>query len=153
MSDLPSGLTPFELATYVCKQIDAGHAYAQRRKHQNRRRSVVLRVAAIALSAASTIILGLQNLDPWTGTAFALVAVVTAISALEPFFAWRSLWVAMEKASYRFHRIRDALEFYVANTPADQLDVAQIRATFDEYQRIWEDLSTSWLRFREDGDR
>ncbi|MEU4651716.1 SLATT domain-containing protein [Nocardia fluminea] len=153
MSDLPSGLTPLELASYVRAQIDDGHAYARCRKHQFRRRAVSLRVMVVALSAASTIILGLQNLDPWTGTAFALIAVVTAVSALEPFFAWRPLWVAMEKASYRFNRLRDALAFYVAGTAADQLDPQHIRQTFDEYQRIWEDLGTSWVRFREQADQ
>lgn len=114
---------------------------------------MALRVAVVLLSAVSTIILGLQNLDPWTGTAFSLVAVVTAIATLEPFFAWRSLWVAMEKASYRFHRVRDDLEFYVANTPPEQLDTDRLRATFAQYQQIWEELSTSWLSFRENGER
>ncbi|MFD3596353.1 SLATT domain-containing protein [Nocardia sp. NPDC058640] len=153
MSDLPSGLTPLELAIYVRAQIKDGHAYARRRKHGFRRRAVALRVTVVALSAASTIILGLQNLDPWTGTAFGLIAVVTAVGALEPFFAWRPLWVAMEKASYRFNRLGDALEFYVATTAADQLDPQRVRQTFDEYQRIWEDLGTSWLRFREQADQ
>lgn len=77
-----------------------------------------------------------QNLDPWTGTAFSLVAVVTAVSALEPFFAWRPLWVAIEKASYRFNRLRDELQFYVATTAPEHLGPQQIRDTFEKYQRI-----------------
>ncbi|MEU5406122.1 SLATT domain-containing protein [Nocardia asteroides] len=152
MSDLPAGLTPFELAAFVRTQIDSSHMYVRRRKREFRRRAVALRVVAVGLSAASTIILGLQNLDPWTGTAFALVAVVTAVSALEPFFAWRPLWVAMEKASYRFNRLRDDLQFYVATTAPEHLDPEQLRDTFAKYQRIWEDLGTGWLRLREHGD-
>jgi hypothetical protein len=34
--------------------------------------------------ATSTIILGLQNVTGWTGLAFALVVMVTIVSALEP---------------------------------------------------------------------
>ncbi|MBH0776136.1 SLATT domain-containing protein [Nocardia bovistercoris] len=153
MSDLPSGLTPLELAAYVHAQIDAGHAYARRRKRGFRWRAVVLRVVLVGCSAASTIILGLQNLDPWTGTAFALVAVVTTFSALESFFAWRPLWVAMEEASYRFNRLRDELGFYVATTASDQLDPQRVRETFDAYQRIWEQLGTSWIGLREHSER
>jgi hypothetical protein len=33
----------------------------------------------------STIILGLQKLNLWTGVAFSLVAVVTVVNTLEPF--------------------------------------------------------------------
>ncbi|WP_218000852.1 SLATT domain-containing protein [Nocardia testacea] len=153
MSDLPSGLTPLELANYIRAEIDSSHAYARRRKHQFRRRAVALRVAVVALSAASTIILGLQSLNPWAGTAFALIAVVTAVSALEPFFAWRPLWAAMEKASYRFNRLRDALKFYVATTDPQQLDPQEIRKSYDEFQSIWEELGTSWVRLRENADQ
>ncbi|MEV6100790.1 SLATT domain-containing protein, partial [Nocardia sp. NPDC051981] len=147
-------LTHLELATYVRMQISAANDYTRRRKRGFRLRSVTLRVTIVAFSAASTIILGLRRLDPsWTGTAFALVAVVTAVSALEPFFAWRQLWVVMEEASYRFHRLADELEFYVATTAPDELDSQCIRDIFDEYQQIWDKLSTRWLSFRETADR
>jgi hypothetical protein len=52
---------------------------------------------SLALPVVSTIILGLRNLSGWAGGAFALVAVVTAVSALEPFSAWRDRWVLMEE--------------------------------------------------------
>jgi hypothetical protein len=61
-------------------------------------------VASLILSGASTIILGLQNLDFWTELGFSLVAIATRVNALEPFFAWRSRWVLMEETQYRFYR-------------------------------------------------
>jgi hypothetical protein len=92
-SDPPTpGLSPLELAHDVLGRIEKANEYARTRKSRFRRRAVSIRLVGLALSATSTIILGLQNLDGWTGTAFALVAVVTVVSALEPFFAWRSLW-------------------------------------------------------------
>ncbi|USX55939.1 DUF4231 domain-containing protein [Lentzea sp. HUAS12] len=151
MTDLPSGLKPLELAQHLQGQIARGHAYARSRKQRFRWKSVTVRLTTLVLSAVSTIILGLQNLDPWTGTAFALVAVVTVVSALEPFFAWRSLWVLMEEASYRFHRLEDELGYYVASTPADQVEVERVREMFERYQEIWDSLSSRWLRFRENG--
>lgn len=151
MTDLPSGLKPLELAHHLSAQIARGHDYARSRKHGFRLKSVVVRLTTLVLSAVSTIILGLQNLDPWTGTAFALVAVVTVVSALEPFFAWRSLWVLMEEASYRFHRLEDDLSYYVASTPVEEVDEERIREMFVRYQEIWDSLSSRWLKLRDNG--
>ncbi|SMD20573.1 SLATT domain-containing protein [Lentzea albidocapillata] len=151
MTDLPSGLKPHELAQHLRGQIERGHAYARARKQRFRWKSVTVRLTTLVLSAVSTIILGLQNLDPWTGTAFALVAVVTVVSALEPFFAWRSLWVLMEEASYKFHRLEDDLSYYVASTPADDVDPERVREMFERYQEIWDSLSGRWLKFRDNG--
>jgi len=150
-NELPSGLGPLELAEYLRGQIDEAHAYARVRKHRFRWKSVAVRLTVLVLSAASTIILGLQNLDPWTGTAFSLVAVVTVVSALEPFFAWRSLWVLMEEASYKFHRLRDDLEYYVASRPVEEIEGERVREMFVRYQGIWDELSSRWLKFRENG--
>lgn len=149
MTDLPSGLKPLELAHFVRAQIEQGHTYARARKHRFRWKSVTVRLTTLVLSAASTIILGLQNLDPWTGTAFSLVAVVTVVSALEPFFAWRSLWVLMEEASYKFHRLQDDLGYYIASHPPEEIDPERVREMFARYQEIWDGLSASWLKFRE----
>jgi hypothetical protein len=151
VTDLPSGLKPHELAQHLLGQIERGHAYARARKQRFRWKSVTVRLTTLVLSAVSTIILGLQNLDPWTGTAFALVAVVTVVSALEPFFAWRSLWVLMEEASYKFHRLKDDLSYYVASTPADEVDPERVREMFERYQEIWHSLSGRWLKLRDNG--
>lgn len=80
----------------------------------------------------SRIILGLQKLNVWTGIAFSLVAVVTAVNTLEPFFAWRSRWVLMEEAQYQFYRLRDELTYYIAANEPDQLDESRLRDMFDE---------------------
>lgn len=140
-----------ELARYLAAQLDEAHVYARTRKHRFRWKSVAVRLTVLVLSAASTIILGLQNLDPWTGTAFSLIAVVTVVSALEPFFAWRSLWVLMEEASYKFHRLRDELEYYVAARPPEEIDQERVREMFQQYQAVWDELSSRWLKFRENG--
>ncbi|WP_410655251.1 DUF4231 domain-containing protein [Amycolatopsis sp. lyj-112] len=149
-SALPKpGLSPLELANDLVARIEQGTKYARIRKRRFRTRSVVLRILALVLSATSTIILGLQNLNPWTGTAFALVAVVTVVNVLEPFFAWRSLWVLMEEGQYKFYRLRDELTYYIASTPAEELDQAVLREKFDEYQAIWDLVGNSWLKYRQ----
>jgi hypothetical protein len=148
---LRPGLTPLELARDLLGRIEQGNAYARGRKLRFRRSSAAVQVLSLALSGASTIILGLQDLDLWAGVGFSLVAVVTVLSAVEPFFAWRSRWVLMEEAQYRFYRLRDDLTYYLAATPPDRLDPARIDAMFDQYQAIWYQLGERWLGYRRSG--
>ena len=108
------GLTPAELAHDLLTRIEQGNAYARSRKNRFRSSSSAVKVVSLILTVASTIILGLQNLNAWTGTAFSLVAIVTAVNTLEPFFAWRSRCVLMEEAQYKVYRLRDQLTYYIA---------------------------------------
>jgi hypothetical protein len=85
-----TGLTPFELAQDLVARIEQGNAYARSRKNRFRSSSSAVRMMSLVLTVTSTIILGLQKLNVWTGIAFSLVAVVTSVNTLEPFFAWRS---------------------------------------------------------------
>jgi hypothetical protein len=100
---------------------------------------------------ASTIILGLQALNAWTGVAFALVAVVTTVNTIEPFFAWRDRWVLMEETQYKFYRLRDEITYDIASTNPDHLDQRKLREVFDDYQKIWDQLGSRWLEYRRVG--
>jgi Protein of unknown function (DUF4231) len=142
------GLTPLELAQDLVARIEQGNAYARSRKNRFRSSSTVVRMISLILTVTSTIILGLQKLNVWTGIAFSLVAVVTSVNALEPFFAWRSRWVLMEEAQYKFYRLRDEVTYYIAASQPDQLDVSKIQKMFDEYQQIWDQLSNRWMEYR-----
>jgi len=115
------GLTSLELAQDLQSRIERGNEYADSKKRRFRRSSSTVRLVSLLLTVASTIILGLQDLNAWTGTAFALIAIVTAVNSLEPFFAWRSRWVLMEEAQSRFYSLRDDLTYYVASHKPDQL--------------------------------
>jgi hypothetical protein len=109
--ELPqAGLSPYEAAVRLRQQIVDGNGYARARKTRFRFFASSMKTLSLALSAASTVILGLQTLNFWAGLAFALVAVVTVINAVEPFFNWRSRWVLMEETQSRFYRLRDDLE-------------------------------------------
>lgn len=143
------GLSPLELAQDLLSRIERGNTYARTRKRRFRRSSAAVRLATLALLVASTVILGLQDLDFWAGLGFSLVAVVTVVNTLEPFFAWRSRWVLMEEAQYQFYRLRDELTYYIAATEPSDLKPAKIKELFGEYQLIWDQLSKRWLEFRQ----
>ena len=142
------GLSALDLAKELLSRIDVGNSYARTRKNTFRSASSSVRLASMLLSVASTIILGLQHLNTWTGIAFALVATITTVSALEPFFAWRARWVLMEEAQAKFYRLRDELTYYIAASQPDGMDEVRIRQMFDQYQHIWYELNSGWLEFR-----
>lgn len=104
------------------------------------------------MSVTSTIILGLQPLNLWTGLAFSLVALTTVVNTVEPFFAWRSRWVLMEETQYRFYRLRDELTFYLASRPEDQVEVTMVAEIFRQYQEIWDQLGSRWIEYRRTAD-
>jgi hypothetical protein len=148
-SDVPlPGLTPLELAQDLLSRIDRGNEYARSRKKRFRSRSATVRLISLLLTVASTIILGLQELNVWTGTAFAFIAIVTTVSSLESFFAWRSRWVLMEETQSRFYSLRDDLTYYIASNKPDQLEESRIRQFFDSYQQTWDQLSNRWMEYR-----
>ncbi|WP_354637621.1 DUF4231 domain-containing protein [Kitasatospora camelliae] len=139
---------PVETAGHLLERIRQGAGYARGKKKRLRLASSALKVLTLGLSAASTIILGLQDLDFWAGVAFSLVALVTLLGAVESFFNWRSRWVLMEETQYRFRRLADELEYLIASTPAADLTHDRLRPLFDEYQRVWAHLSEGWLQER-----
>ncbi len=142
------GLTPAEAAGRLLDKIRQGNAYAHGKKWRFRRSSSVIKMLTLALSAASTVILGLQNLDVWAGFAFALVALGTLLGAIEPFFNWRSRWVLMEETQYRFQRLADELEHFLATTAVDDLTHDGLHPIHLQYQEVWTDLSRRWLEHR-----
>ncbi|GHE00059.1 DUF4231 domain-containing protein [Streptomyces alanosinicus] len=142
------GLSPRETAALLLNKIHQGNDYARSRKQRFRRSASATKILTLALSAASTIILGLQSLNTWAGLAFALVALGTLLGAVEPFFNWRSRWVLMEETQYRFQRLADDLEYLMASTAADDLTHDHLGEIFGRYQTIWDDLSRTWLEHR-----
>ena len=141
-------LSPDELLAWLQARIAEALSYTRIRRRRFRRGSVAVRLLSLLLSGASTVILGLQNLTFWASLAFSLVAVTTVLSAVEPFFNWRSRWVLMEDMQARLHRLDNDLTFLVAKTGADGLPPDQLDPYFQRLQGIWEETSTAWLESR-----
>jgi len=110
-----------------------------------------IKLLSLAISASATIILGLQDLTLWAGLGFALVALVTVINAVEPFFNWRSRWVLAEEAQYRFYRVKDDLDYLVATRPKEQLQIEDLDEFYKRYQENWSKFSEEWLQNRRQG--
>ena len=119
-------------------------------KSVNKKRASFIKLAAMIFSTTATILLGLKGLrseDTFKNIAFVFSAAVTLLSALEPYFNFRSFWVEHEIAQGRFLGLRADLEFYMAGTESNDRD-AELEKLHQEYQKIWNDLNAVWAENR-----
>lgn len=137
-----------EILQELTHWIDTSQTYLRSNKKSFRIRSSVVKILSMGLSAAATIILGLQNLTFWPGLAFAFVSLVTVLNSVEPFFAWRSRWVLMEEAQYKLHRLKDEIAFVLASTREGEMTSPDVQKIYSRYQEVWDQLSLQWLEYR-----
>lgn len=150
---LPAGLTPIQLAVVLDGWLNGAIAYSRRKRRKFQSASSMIKLGTVLLSAASTIILGIQDLDFWTGVGFALVAVATVVGAIEPFFNWRSRWVLMEEQLHQFYRLREDLALRVAATGEGQLTHDIVEQFYRDYRHIWDSTSQRWLEYRRSAEQ
>lgn len=139
---------PEEAAREIRTMVANGVTWADSRKRRFRRSASAVRLLSLVLTALSTIVLGVQDLNVWADLAFSMVAVTTAINALEPFFNWRSRWVLMEEAQYRLNRILDEIDYFLMKAERGNIDIAQLDSYFKRHEMVWEEISSRWLQQR-----
>lgn len=148
---LPTGMTPLELANFVRRQYYKDRNYLRLKRRRWSIGAIFIRLVALGLSGAATIILGLSQLSGTAALGFALSAVVTLVTALEPFFNFRSRWVSADEALARWHRAEEELTLYTATRLDSALTIDAI-AQFDQMRRDeWSRFSQDWLSDRRSG--
>jgi hypothetical protein len=120
-------------------------------KWRNQKKATYIKLGTLVFSTAATILLGLKGLgaeESFKNMAFALSASVTLLTALEPFFNFRSFWVEHEIAQGRFIGLRNDLEYYLAGADAMPPDEVRLTTFHDNYNKIWADLNAVWAENR-----
>jgi hypothetical protein len=120
-------------------------------KLRNQKRASYIKLAAMLFSSAATVLLGLKGVGSeqvFKNIAFVFSASVTLLTALEPFFNFRSFWVEHEIAQGRFLGLRADLDFYLAGSDAKHPDETKLAGFHQAYQKIWDDLNTVWAENR-----
>jgi hypothetical protein len=128
--------------------VDADMDWADSRKARFRKRASIVKLAALVLTAASTVVLGIPAIPNRSAVALPMVALVTLFGAVDAFFNWRSRWVLMEETQYRLNRLRDEVDYYVATTPSHEVNQTKLALFFANHQEIWNDVSRRWIEFR-----
>jgi hypothetical protein len=128
--------------------ISADMHWVASRKVRFRTKASGVRILALAFAALSTVVLGIPEIPARASIALPIVALVTLLGGLETFFNWRSRWVLMEEAQYRFNRLRDDIDYYLVSTPTADLQRVRLDRFFEDQQLIWADVSRRWIEFR-----
>lgn len=124
---------------------------ARKKARYNRRNATIIKLTSLVLSAAVTILIGWKATDaePWLkNIALTFAATVTLLTATEPFFNYRALWIEHEEATWRFYSIRDDMEYYLAGKSPAEIDDSELAAFHTRIRHTWDDLSQKWLSFR-----
>lgn len=140
-----------EKIDFLRSRINESLANARSNRRINRRNASIVKIVTIMLSAIATVLLGfdIPSLNPlFKNIAFVFSALVTTFSALEPFFNYRALWVEHELALWKFYRLRDKIDYYLAGIKPEEANMDKLNSFYNEFQSIWNDLSTSWLSYR-----
>ena len=128
--------------------VSADMAWTDSRKTKFRWRASAVRLVTLVLTAASTVVLGIEAIPSRAAIALPMVAAVTVLTGLESFHNWRSRWVLMEEAQYRLNRLRDDMDHFLVSSPSDSLRAGDLDRFFVEQQKIWADVSSRWIEFR-----
>ena len=139
-------------AEWLREKIQESIKDVSQKRSRNQRRASFIKLVMIIFSSAATIILGLQlsgSRPLFNDIAFVLTSIVMFLTAIEPFFNYRALWVEHEQAKWKFHRLKDELEFYTSGTKPENIDSEKIEDFHMRYQEIWNRLSISWIEHRQ----
>jgi len=133
-------------------QIDHSVKWFRDARRRNRRNAFLLRFGTAALSAATTVVLGLQGFETYRvllkNVALILSASVTVIAAWESFFNHRELWVRYTATLGLLRGLQSDLEYACAgNIQAEGLDVFH-----DRLNAILRETNASWLQLRDEAN-
>jgi hypothetical protein len=140
-----------EKVSWLTNKTSDSIAYMRRERGRNRGKASAFKLLTIFLSGAGAILLGVQIMGfdaIFRNIAFVLVTVVTLITALEPFYNYRSLWIEQERALAGLYKVRDNLNFYLAGTQTEDVSIDELNQIYKDIRSIWDQHSNAWLAYR-----
>lgn len=147
-SELIPDLSPLEFASSIQQKFYEDRNYVRVKRRRWAAGAITIRLLALGLSGTATILLGLANLSGPAAWGFALSALVTLITALEPFFNFRARWVSADEALANWHSAEEQLQSYISTHPSAQINNSSLL----EYDRMrrdeWGRFSQEWLSAR-----
>jgi hypothetical protein len=151
LRNLPAGLGPAETGELLINWCREGISYSNSRKQRFKGSASIVWLLSLCLSAASAIILGIQDLNFWSSIGFVLVSVSTLVRGFEPFFNWRSRWILAEEAQYKFYALERDIKYHLATTVPADLTISDLKPFYERYGAIWQNFSERWLESRRQG--
>jgi hypothetical protein len=152
-SSVPGNLARFET---LRSQVHERREYFDKRRQRDKHKSYWLQMAAVALSAAITVLLGLrigsqQAKDILADVALGFGALLTVLSAADAFYQHRSLWIIRNTAKNRLCRLERRLDYYSAGLDHGAPSDEDLKVFAEEFERVLMDEERAWLDLRGKG--
>lgn len=126
----------------------------QKKRLRNQKLAARLKIAAVALGASTTALLGLKEIQFLHGCPANIISIVailfsagaTAVGAMEQFFDHRWLWVTYTATLTALYAISDDFEYWIAgpnNNSKSELD-----KFYSRFQSTLRDVDAAWAQKR-----
>jgi hypothetical protein len=137
---------------YLEREIVALQDRNARKREQDKREAIRLRVATVVFSGTITILLGLQVADQvskiLSNVALGLSALITVVSAVEAFYDYRGLWIRRTVLVARLSDLKTSLDFYKLGREKDEIDEEAVNGFLSMFQDIRAEDLRAWLQMR-----
>ncbi|MFD9127653.1 SLATT domain-containing protein [Kitasatospora sp. NPDC059571] len=156
MADGVDGAAARRRFEFIEQEVRSQLVGRRRRRDRDRGTAFTLQVATVGLSAAITVLLGIQvggAARQWlSDTALGLGALITVLAAWQAFFAHRALWIQRADTVHRLEALERRIAYYRIGLGEDAPEPARADEFLAEYERIARLDHESWSRIRQAAD-
>jgi ABC-type multidrug transport system fused ATPase/permease subunit len=146
------GVNVEQRVAFLRTELDRQQQRFAHRRRRDKRKSFVLQMATVALSATITVLLGLRVAAGLQRTlaniALVLGALVTVLAAMEAFFNHRGLWVSRTVTVRRLEELRRQTDYQLAGLADGEVQPAIVDGLLARLEEIVADDQQAWLRLR-----
>ncbi|MDJ1483115.1 DUF4231 domain-containing protein [Cytophagaceae bacterium YF14B1] len=140
-----------ETFLFLKKSISDRITSVNRNRLYYRRRSFYAFISTTILAALTTVLLGINSVDPDCKefiriAALLISSVITIVNAYNSYFNHKELWLINNQALNRFYKLQFEIEFLEKGH--ENITPDKINELREEYQKIIDQLNSEWDRHR-----
>lgn len=152
-SESPCTQATLGKAGYLQQTLDEQIKKFRERRRENRRRSVLFKLAITVFGGLTTILIGIK-VDSTTSTQlqnFALIfsAASTIFSSWDLFFNYRGMWIRYTVTVVQLLNLKSDLE-YLLHGKKDGITEEELDALYRRYQNILLETNAEWISLRKE---
>jgi hypothetical protein len=139
---------------FIKEKIDKRINSFRERRKENRKSTIRLKVVSLSVASLTTILLGLNGLNPsskiiFQNVAFTLSAVTTLLTAWDTFFNYRGLWIKYTTTLNELYELKDNLD-YLSTGEKGNISTEDLDKLYQRYQSILNETNATWVELRKE---
>ena len=123
-----------------------------RKRTEDRKKALYLKVVSVILAAMVTILLGLEGLGPletlFKNIALIFGASITIVNTVDAFFDFRGLWIRRTVFLSKLYDLKLDIELCLTGTEPNELDLDTVEEFRNRHNEILNEDLKEWLKLR-----